>query len=612
MKMVPSAARAGIATMLGVCIAGSGCGSERGPAATRPAFDDAGGVEVASTPGEDGGGGKEPAAPVHKVSVIMQHNDLARTGANLEETSLTTANVNKGSFGKLFCRSVDDEIYGQPLLVPDVNVGGHGKRDVLYVATVNDTVYAFDANDPAESAPLWSRSFLEDGVVPPRNTDMTGACDGQYTDYSGHMGIASTPAIDPATRTMYVLARTKKSDGAGDTYAHELHAIDITDGTERPGSPTTIEATVPGTGDGGSTITFDPQRQNQRSALLLLDGVVYIGWSSHCDWGPYHGWLLGYDAKTLKRVVTYNTTPDGEAGGIWMSGQGPSVDAQGNLYLVTGNGTVGKGKDPRDPKNRGESFLRLARSGSALALKSWFTPFDHQRLEDRDLDLGSAGLLLVPDTNLAISGGKGGTLYVVDRTEMGGLSKEKNDNQIIQSLPLAPGQRHLHGAPVHWKGPDGPLVYTWAEEDRLKAFKLDVAASKLDPTPAATSAEPAPKGMPGAMMSISADGAKAGTGILWANLPYFGDANQAVVDGVLRAFDASNVGVELWSSHDDVTRDDYGKLSKNASPTIANGKVYVSTFSSAVCAYGLLSNGIGAGKKRIETKRVAHVPDAVR
>jgi outer membrane protein assembly factor BamB len=547
-------------------------------------------------------------AEMPRVSVVTQHNDNGRTGANLQETALTTSNVDATHFGKLFCRTVDDQIYGQPLIVTDVDVAGKGTRDVVFVATVNDSVYAFDANDPDATDALWSRSFLSDGVEPPRNSDMTEACGGNYQDFSGNIGIVSTPVIDRASGTMYLVARTKEN---GSDYVQRLHALDITTGEERPQSPTILKASVAGSGDRASTVVFDPQKQNQRAALLLAGGVVYVAWASHCDSGPYHGWLIGYDARTLRSVAVYNTTPDGQGGGIWMSGQGPAADDQGNIYLSTGNGSVGRDGAPGDTRNRSESFLRLRRSRSRFTLTSWFTPADWQRLEDGDLDLGSGGILLVPGTNVAISGGKGGTLYVVDRTTMGGLSNTGADDQIVQSFSL--GEQHLHGAPAYWKGPSGSFVYTWAEYDYLKAFAFDPSTSMLDPQPASKSQAPAPDGMPGGVLSISADGATEGTGILWATLPFEGDANQAVVPGVLRAFDAADVGRELWNSHGDPA-DDFGNLAKNAPPTIANGKVYVSTFSGAVCAYGLLPNEraarVSAPQRRV-TKWIEHRYDTV-
>jgi len=522
--------------------------------------------------------------------VLTQHVDLARTGANLEETTLHTGNVGPASFGLLYTRQVDDEVYTQPLVVSDLALAGGRRGDVLYVATVNDTVYAFDADDPAATAPLWSRSLLGDGEVPPSNTDMVGACFGQYTDFSGHIGIVGTPVIDRASRTLYVVARSKRRD----SYTQRLHALSLLDGSERPGSPVEIHASLAGSGDGSEAgmISFDAQKQNQRAGLTLVGGVVYIAWASHCDWGPYHGWIMGYDAHSLAQVVVWNATPDGAAGGIWQSGQGLSSDGT-RLYAITGNGTVGDGKNAGAGRNRGESILALRRAGDTLAIDSYFTPASWPALEEGDLDLGSAGLLLVPGTKLGISGGKGGTLYVVDREQMGGIGLDGTDGQIVQSFPLGAG--HLHGSPVYWRGPgpDGGRVYAWAEEDFLKAFPLlDRPAAPgtpaLDLAHVQVSSVHAPdSSMPGGMLAISAHGSEAGTGIVWASLPAEGDANQAVVPGVLRAFDASDITHELWSSRLDPERDDCGKFAKFSCPSVANGKVYLASFSHQVCVYGL-------------------------
>jgi hypothetical protein len=476
-------------------------------------------------------------------------------------------------------------VYTQPLIVPGVTLTAGGTHDVAYVATMSDTVYAFDANDTAASAPLWSTSLLPPGAVPVANTDMTGACGGNYQDISGNIGVVGTPVIDPSTHLMYLVARTKEN--AGTTFVQRLHAIDIRDGSEQLGGPVAITAQVSGTGDGSTTVTFDPLRNNQRASLLLDNGVVYVAFASHCDWGPYHGWILGYDASTLNQVAVFNPTPDGGAGGIWMAGQGPAADGQGSIYVVTGNGTVGVGGDPTSPRNRGESFLRLAESPSGLTTASWFTPHEYPRLNAGDLDLGSAGPMLVPNTNLVIGGGKNSKLYAMDRNAMGGgsVGTKHDDPPAVQVVPLE--AQHLHGSPVYWNGPNAALVYTWDEFDHLKSFRFDPGDGKFDPRPLAVSPNPAPDGMPGGFLSISASGGIDGTGILWAYLPESGDGNQAVVPGALHAFDATNVGVELWNSSQN-PNDRPGSFGKFASPTIADGRVYLATFSNAVCTYGLL------------------------
>jgi hypothetical protein len=269
-----------------------------------------------------------------------------------------------------------------------------------------------------------------------------------------------------------------------------------------------------------------------------------------------------------------------------MAGQGPAADGQGSIYVMTGNGSVGAGGDPTFPRNRGESFLRLTESPLGLTTASWFTPHEYPRLESGDLDLGSAGPLLVPGTNLVIGGGKSSKLYAMDRTSMGGVGAGHHDDPLgVQVVPLE--HQHVHGSPVYWNGPHAALVYTWDEFDHLKSFRFDPGAGRLDPRPLAISPSPAPDGMPGGMLSLSASGGTDGTGVLWAYLPESGDANQAVVPGALHAFDATNVGVELWSSSQNPA-DSPGNFGKFASPTIADGRVFLATFSNAVCTYGLL------------------------
>ncbi len=279
------------------------------------------------------------------VSVLTQHNDNTRAGLNDNETALTTRNVNVQQFGKVFTLPVDGDVYAQPLVV------GHaigGDRNVVYVATVNNTVYAFDGDN---GTVYWQKNFTRSGMRPPRATDMTGACGGTYNNFSSGIGIVGTPVIDSTSGTMYFVARSTN----GSTYAQFLHAVNILDGNEVSGSPRLITATVSGNGDGSvnGTVTFDSQKENQRPGLTLLNGIVYVGFSSHCDWGPYHGWILGYDAATLQQQVVYNATPNGYAGGMWESGAGMAADAQGNLYVVTGNGTVGDAGDATNLSNRG-------------------------------------------------------------------------------------------------------------------------------------------------------------------------------------------------------------------------------------------------------------------
>jgi hypothetical protein len=524
-------------------------------------------------------------SPANSVSVLTHHNDSARTGANLNETALNVFNVNTNQFGLLYSRPVDDQIYAQPLVAGGVNFLGKGTHNLVIVATVNDSVYAFDADDPTVTAPYWQASFLGPNAMAPRNSDMTGACGGNYLDFSGKLGIVGTPVIDAASGTLYVVGRTKEN---GTTFVQRLHALDITSGAERPNSPVVITANYPGTGDGNlsGVITFDPQRQNQRPGLALVNGVVYISWASHCDWGPYHGWVIGYDAASLQRVVVYNDSPNGYDAGIWMSGQAPSADASGNLYISTGNGSIGDGGDPRNTINRGESFLKLTRNGTNFTVASWFTPYNYQALENGDIDLGSAGVLLIPGTTLAFSGGKQGVLYLVNRDNMGGLSSSTTaDTNVIQTFQASSGE--IHGGPIWWDGPGGSFGYVWPVAAFLQQYQLNKGTGKFNLPAFAQSPTAAPGGQPGGILALSANGTNAGSGIVWASLNLTGDANQSVQPGILHAYNAQNVGLELWNSEQLSARDGVGNFAKFVPPTVANGKVYLATFSNRLNVYGL-------------------------
>lgn len=296
-----------------------------------------------------------------QVSVLTQHNDLARTGRNTHETILTTSNVNVSTFGKIFTRPVDDQIYAQPLIVSGLKIQ-NGTHNVVFIATVNNSVYAYDADDASASTPYWSANFTPPGTVVVKNTDMQGACGGNYQDFSGNIGIVGTPVIDTITNTMFFVSRDKViTIGDSGVFEQWLHAIDIRTGKDVGNSPHLIMATYQGNGNGSKngTILFNPKKQNQRAALALVNGVIYLEWSSHCDWDPYHGWVIGFDENTLQPKYTWMDTPDGVEGGIWMSGEGLSADDDGNLYFVTGNGTVGLDGNPKDTINRGDSFLKL-------------------------------------------------------------------------------------------------------------------------------------------------------------------------------------------------------------------------------------------------------------
>jgi hypothetical protein len=517
------------------------------------------------------------AATAHaQVSVWTHHNDNRRTGANLNETVLNTTNVNVGQFGQLFSYVVDADVYAQPLVVPGVTIPGKGVHNVVYVATQNDSVYAFDADSNAgnNAQPLWQVNFTNPaaGITPVPAVDVTASNSGNIRR-PGPIGIMGTPVIDLSTGTMYLVARTKEN-GA---YFQRLHALDITTGAEKFGGPVAIQATAAGN-------TFDPMIQNQRPGLALDHGIVYIAWSSHDDMGPYHGWVIGYQASNLQQTGVFNDTPNGTQGGIWQSGQPPAVDTDGTLYLTTGNGTFTMASGGLDASM---SFVKLRTFD--LALLDWFAQCDLDSWNSEDYDLDSAGVLLIPNTSRVLGGGKQGRYFLLDTGNLGQIqqygAKNCTNPQIPQSFQASTGG-HIHGSPVYYASPTrGPLVYVWAEEDYLKAFAFN--GSTFNTTPVTTSTFTAAPGMPGGFLSLSANGSQAGTGILWASMPLNQDAENNVVAGILRAFDASNLSVELWNSRMNPLRDDIGNFAKFVPPTIANGKVYAATFSNNIVVYGL-------------------------
>ncbi|MBV9947610.1 MAG: hypothetical protein JOZ69_12220, partial [Myxococcales bacterium] len=320
------------------------------------------------------------AAPPIAVDILTHHFDETRSGAQSRETRLTPANVASSAFRKLFDLVVDGYAYAQPLYVAQLRVGG-APRNVLYVATEHDTVFAFDA-DGAERAPLWHRSLLGDGERPVTPDDVG------TSDIVPEIGITGTPVIDRARGVLYVVAKSRSADGTA--FFQRVHALDLADGAERCSGPVDIAASVPGEGDGvvGDRVAFDPLLENQRAGLALAGGRVWITWASHGDNGPYHGWLLGYDAGDLSTPpVAWNSTPDGSAGGIWMSAGAPSVDGDGRLYVGIGNGTLDADERGRD---YGSSAVKLRYDpGSSVSVDDWFAPSDAEDLTAADLDFGT-------------------------------------------------------------------------------------------------------------------------------------------------------------------------------------------------------------------------------
>lgn len=494
-----------------------------------------------------------------QVSVLTQHNDDARTGTNLKETVLTPANVRKDAFGMIFRHVLDGQLYTQPLVAADVEVGG-GKHELLIVTTVNNSVYAFDARDRTATTPLWHVNF----GVPATLHDYNFGC----LDINGAMGIIGAPAIDAARHTLYVVALTKSGGG----FQQRLHALDLSTGADLPMSPTTIEA--PG---------FDPLLQNQRPALFLGSGRVYIGYASHCDKLPYHGFLLAYDQRTLLQKAVLNTSPGGDGASIWQSGQAPSVDAQGNIYIITGNGSW------NGSTQFSESFVKL---DPDLKVLDWFTPTNHVALDKADNDLDSSGASLVPGSDLVFGGGKEGVIYLLDTRHLGHLG----DEHAVQRVKAT--ESHIHSL-VYWESAhNGRLLYVWGQQDKERVFRFlpGPEGLRLETKPWMIRPD-SNHGHPGAMLSLSANGGT--NGILWAAIHATGDSWHESRPGVLHAYDADDIQHELWNSLENPARDDCGRYSKMAPPTIANGTVFLASFGSSntgtgqVCAYGLLAGGGG-------------------
>ena len=492
------------------------------------------------------------------------HNDTLRTGQNLSETVLAPTNVNPTQFGKLFSYTLDGLPMASPLYVPNVTIPGQGSHNVVYVATEHDSVYAFDANGLSGS-PLWHASFLSPGVT-------TVPCSAiGCSDIPVEYGITSTPVIDPTTGTLYVVANTEE----GSNYVQRLHALDITTGAEKFGGPAVIQAAVSGTGDGSQNnqLAFDPLFEDQRAALLLSNGVVYVAWGSHEDAPPWHGWVMGFSAGTLQLVMVYNASPNGNGAGIWQSGGGPAADASGNIYFSTGNGDFTANTGGVD---YGDTVLKLSTSGTVL---DYFTPHDQANMANFNLDLASAGPVLLLDQpgnnpHVLITAGKGGTIYVINRDNMGHF-QSSSDNQIIQALvgalPNGNEESGNYSAPVFFNN----SIYFSAVNDNIRSFQW--GNGSLSGTP--TSLAPETFSNRGGTMAISANGST--NGILWA----MQDASPS--NGVLHAYNASNLATELYNSSQAGSRDALDLAMKFNIPLVANGLVYACTQTQLV-AYGLL------------------------
>ena len=501
------------------------------------------------------------------TDVLTYHNDNGRTGQNLNESILTTSNVTSAKFGKIGFDSTDGLVDGEPLYASVVTVPGNGTHNLLIVASEHDTVYAFDADS---GTTIWHTSMLKSGET----TSDTRSC-GQV---SPEIGVTSTPVIDRSSGpngAVYVVAMSKN----GSTYHQRLHALDLALGTELFSGPVDIQATYPGTGDNsnGTSVVFDPAQYKERSGLLLLNGVIYTGWASHCDIRPYTGWIIGYSESNLTQTSVLNVTPNGNEGAIWMAGAGLAADNSANIYFLDANGdfdtTLDANGFPKDG-DYGNAFMKLSTSGGKLSVADYFEMDNEASENGSDTDLGSGGALVLPDLSdgaghtmhLAVGAGKDSNLYVVNRDSMGKFSS--GNNNVYQELAgKLPGG--VWAMPAYFNN----TVYYGSVSSPIQAFTITNA--KLSSTAAAHTANSF--GYPGTTPSISANGSS--NGIVWAV--------ESSSPAVLHAYDAGTLNELYNSSQASGGRDQFGNGNKFMTPMIVNGKVFVGT-PNGVAVFGLL------------------------
>ena len=556
----------------------------------------AGCFQQGATPESDVTSTERSLAPM--TGVLTQHNDLSRTGANLNETILTTSNVRTGSFGKVHSYPVTGQVYAQPLYVAQAISG----KNVVYIATEANNVYAYNADSPWDL--IWSRTTIETPWM------SASTC----VNTQPLIGISSTPVIDPSTNTIYLTAKRNVSG----VFKYMLHALDLTTGADKPGSPIDmgLDATgqplaVVGSGDGVSSgkIVFDPIKHQNRVALTLSQGVLTVGFASHCDQNNYHGWVLRFDTTSspIRPLTPYMTNPNTGHGGLWQGGGGFPVDSSGNLYMVSGDGR--SGTTNTTGTQLANAFIKLTNVGIAgtPTVGSWFMPSDVASLDNADTDIGSSGPLLIPGTSLLVGGGKNGILYVVNTTgdSMGHFQAgSPPDTQIVQRFSGSSTNGQIVGGPAWWDGPSGSLMYVWPGGSTLGAFSFNRTTNVFNTTAVARAPDVASGGdSQGAQISVSANGSTSGTGIVWATRALGstgggGFNSNTPVGGALYAYNAENVATKLWDSQM-VAADKLANAPKYIAPTIANGKVYVGTLGAApssggeVAVYGLLNPSDG-------------------
>ncbi len=496
-----------------------------------------------------------------QTNVLTGGYGNSRTNANLQETILSPATVKPGSFGKKFSVTVDGQIYAQPLYVQGVAIPGKGTHNVVYVATMHNTVYAFDAD--TAGVPLWNVNLGPSVPTSTYDSDW-----GTYQDIMPENGILSTPVIDGSTGTIYAVAATWEKS----KYLYRLHALDFATGLEKFGAPTLIAASVAGAGDGSvrGAVAFIPDMHLQRPALLLTDGAVYVAFGAHADAAPYHGWIMAYSARNVQtQLAVFNASPNGAGGAIWQSGRGLTSDDSGNIYAVTSNGTTD------ETSNYSDNVLRL--DSGRLRVRDWFAPYNFQDLNDSDTDLGSCGAILIDGTNFLVTGGKQGVLYLLDRTSLGKGSV--NDSAIVSRVDT--GNFGVFNLAL-WNRPDGALVYSHIVNSPVTAYRI--TGGNISSAPVARSMNGF--NVPFQGMTLSANGVNSGTGVLWVLAPA---SYPLPSHAVLHAYNADGLS-EIWNS-DMADGDEVGGYVKFVNPTAADGKVFVPSASNQLVVFGAGVNG---------------------
>lgn len=495
------------------------------------------------------------------AAVLTQKGDPGRSGWYSRETYLTVTNVTASEFGKVADLAVDGQVYAQPLFVPGIEVGGR-RYDLAVVATEHDSVYAFDAHARgAQPSLIWRRSLLKAGARP-----LAVGKDLTCNAISPEVGITSTPVVDLASQRLFVVAATRESSG----FIYRMYALDLRTGRDAL-SPALLAGSTPGSGPGssGGLVTFDPTIEQQRMSLLLLGGIVYVGFASYCDRYPFYGWLLGYRASDLGAALAYNSAPDSGSAGLWESGSGPVADGRGDLLLMTGNGTFDLASGGREA---GNSLLELVPSGQTLAVVDYFSPFDQACLNDHDQDLGSAGPLLVPDQGEVVVVGKEGRVDVLRVDQLGGFrtvpnpcqSRSRTDvDAAVQELPPDAIEGGVFGSLSYAKVGGMDYIYAAGVADHLRAWRMD--GGDLVPAGNASLAQV----YPGAVPVVSSRGEARGTAVAWVLDQEQGPA--------LRAYDATNLRHEIFSSRAQGGRDTLDGHVKFSVPTVADGMVLVGT-----------------------------------